>query len=587
MKKCFVCFMVLCLVFAMFLSVSAAPVRYGEELTNSPQVQYQQKFKDVPESYWAFKYIGEMEQRGVLLGYPNGNFYPDNYVTRGEFAKIMTIAAGLSVQNVSYSNYADVKVTDWYSPFIESARYYLSGYVSNGSNLYMPETNALREDIAVALVKLKGYDTTGFDLSILKAMFTDWQSISEGAQKYVAVAVEKGLISGYEDNTFRGQMGITRAEAATLLWRAYQYGNGNKSFEQGTTGNDISKLPTGSEIKKEELSVPGNDVKKNENTVSSNDTKKSEADKSDVRPAQSDDKAESSKTEEKPAKQEKKYKVETVAAVNCDKNFVVDNSGTVYYISDDKVKKIKNGKVSDAGFEPEYTVQEEGERPRHFALGSLEGFAFDEATNTVYVLCNLNLDNGGWDSLFTIWELNNLEHPIIVDERSKGDEVKNVFYLGGCIYYYTGYFAKCANLQTGKISEIYYEYDNANIYRYYNSGFGMVNDVVSVLSPSTDTIYSFNYSKNDFDKIYFSKSLKKSVCESVYCSDEVFYVLTKGGSVYTVDSDGDVSLFIDGVDIAVKDMLPMTDMKYMIMDTKKNIYFYSSGAIRKLSLNQK
>ena len=77
MKKCFVFFMVLCLVLTMFLSVSAAPVRYGEELTNSPQVQYQQKFKDVPESYWAFKYIGEMEQRGVLLGYPNGNFYPD------------------------------------------------------------------------------------------------------------------------------------------------------------------------------------------------------------------------------------------------------------------------------------------------------------------------------------------------------------------------------------------------------------------------------------------------------------------------------------------------------------------------------
>lgn len=583
MKKCFVCFMVLCLVFAMFLSVSAAPVRYGEELTNSPQVQYQQKFKDVPESYWAFKYIGEMEQRGVLLGYPNGNFYPDNYVTRGEFAKIMTIVAGLSVQNVSYSNYADVKVTDWYCPFIESARYYLSGYVSNGSNLYMPETNALREDIAVALVKLKGYDTTGFDLSILKAMFTDWQSISEGAQKYVAVAVEKGLISGYEDNTFRGQMGITRAEAATLLWRAYQYGNGNKSFEQGTTGNDISKLPTGSEIKKEELSVPGNDVKKNENTVSSNDTKKSETDKSDVRPAQSDDKAESSKTEEKPAKQEKKYKVETVAAVNCDKNFVVDNSGTVYYISGDKVKKIKNGKVSDAGFEPEYTVQEEGERPRHFALGSLEGFAFDEATNTVYVCCNMADESNGW-MYFTIWQLDNTDKPILIDDAGM-QEVRKVFYSDQRIYYYCcyerdEYMYKCANLLTGNATII-------SDYVYGTAGIGIQNDVFSVLSPSTDTIYSFNYSKNDFDKIYFSKSLKKSVCESVYCSDEVFYVLTKGGSVYTVDSDGDVSLFIDGVDIAVKDMLPMTDMKYMIMDTKKNIYFYSSGAIRKLSLNQK
>ena len=61
-------------------------------------------------------------------------------------------------------------------------------------------------------------------------MFSDAYSISADARPYVAVAVERGLISGYEDDTFRGQQGITRAEAATLLWRAYQYGNDNKEF---------------------------------------------------------------------------------------------------------------------------------------------------------------------------------------------------------------------------------------------------------------------------------------------------------------------------------------------------------------------
>ena len=101
---------------------------------------------------------------------------------------------------------------------------------------------ALREDIAVALVKLKGYDTSLFDESILKAMFTDWQSISEGARKYVAIAVEQGLISGYDDNTFKGQSSITRAEAATLLWRAYQYDSDNKVFEP----EDV-ELPTETE----------------------------------------------------------------------------------------------------------------------------------------------------------------------------------------------------------------------------------------------------------------------------------------------------------------------------------------------------
>lgn len=243
-KKAISLLLALAMLISAALPAFAAPVNYGDELANQPNKTYTQKFTDVPKSHWAFSYIGEMADRGVLSGYPDGRFYPENNVTRGEFAKIMTLAAGLPLNTNASSNYADVNTDDWYCPYIETARYYLSGYTSNGTSYYMPESNALREDIAVALVKLKGYDTAGFDLSILQTMFTDWQSISEGARKYVAVAVEQGLISGYEDRTFRGQAGVTRAETSTLLWRAYQYGNGNKDFEQGNLEKEELPSPT-------------------------------------------------------------------------------------------------------------------------------------------------------------------------------------------------------------------------------------------------------------------------------------------------------------------------------------------------------
>lgn len=214
------------------VSVFAALPEYGEEYTNQPSTSYNQLFDDVGKKHWAFGYIMEMNERGILAGYPNGNFYPENTITRAEFAKIMCLAAGLNVSAVNKTSYTDVKSTAWYAPYVETGKYYLSGYISGGKKYYRPDSNALREDIAVALVKLKGYDTSVYDESILKAMFTDWQSISEDARKYVSVAVEKGLISGYEDDTFRGQATLTRAEAATLLWRAYQYGSGNKVFEK-------------------------------------------------------------------------------------------------------------------------------------------------------------------------------------------------------------------------------------------------------------------------------------------------------------------------------------------------------------------
>jgi hypothetical protein len=41
--------------------------------------------------------------------------------------------------------------------------------------------------------------------------------------------VENGLVSGFEYETFRPQATVTRAEATVMLWRAYQYGNDNKS----------------------------------------------------------------------------------------------------------------------------------------------------------------------------------------------------------------------------------------------------------------------------------------------------------------------------------------------------------------------
>lgn len=229
-------------------SFTALAVDYGEEYENRPQQQTSQNFSDVPSTHWAFDYIDEMAQREVISGYPDGRFLPENQVTRAEFAKIMVCAAGMRVSNTNQTSFTDVYISDWYCPYIEAAKEYLTGYSTASGMVYRPTTPALREDIAVALVKLKGYDTSVVDESILN-MFSDRYSISDSARKYVAVAVERGLISGYDDNTFRGQATITRAEAATMLWRAFQYGNDNKvtdSFENSTSQTTNSPQATNS-----------------------------------------------------------------------------------------------------------------------------------------------------------------------------------------------------------------------------------------------------------------------------------------------------------------------------------------------------
>lgn len=237
MKKVLSFILSVSVILSMIPSVFA--VEYGEELKNAPQKTYTQTFSDVPSDYWAFNYISEMVERNVLSGYPDGKFYPDEQVTRAEFAKIMTSAAGLPITQPTTKIFSDVNISEWYAPYVHTAKEYLSAYTQNGSSYYLPNTPALREDIAVALVKLKGYSTVGTDMTSITRMFSDSQSISGNAKIYVATAVENGLISGYDDGTFKGQNGITRAEAATLLWRAYQYGNQNKNYDD-VSNNDTA-----------------------------------------------------------------------------------------------------------------------------------------------------------------------------------------------------------------------------------------------------------------------------------------------------------------------------------------------------------
>ncbi|MDO3411485.1 S-layer homology domain-containing protein [Saccharibacillus sp. CPCC 101409] len=228
-------------------TASALP-QYGEELQDAPTTTASSvSFSDVPSNYWANTYISEMVTRNVFAGYPDGRFRPDKPISRAEVAKIVISAAGLKPSKVNYSSFNDIKSTDWESPFVETAKDYLSGYrIANGQYIFNPDKPATREDITVALVKLKGYDVNRLaDRSLIQAMFKDYAGISESAKNYVAVAVENGLVSGYQDETFRPQAPVTRAEAATLLWRAYQYGNDNTQIggNNPTTMNPGTTTP--------------------------------------------------------------------------------------------------------------------------------------------------------------------------------------------------------------------------------------------------------------------------------------------------------------------------------------------------------
>lgn len=178
-----------------------------------------QDFKDLESNHWAYGAVKKMVNLGVLEGFNDGSFKPDDAVTREQFAKMMVASLRLELQKPSTASFEDVSKQYWAYAYIETAKPYLTGYQSGESLKFKPTENAVREDMAVALVKALGYGNGAVDEGILDR-FADADSISKNIRKYAGIAVSKNLMSGSKSGSgllFKPQSTLTRAEAAVLL----------------------------------------------------------------------------------------------------------------------------------------------------------------------------------------------------------------------------------------------------------------------------------------------------------------------------------------------------------------------------------
>lgn len=161
--------------------------------------------------HWAENSIKELVGLGVIGGYPDGTFRPDNKITRAEFATILVKAFKLEAQKGKV--FADT-AGHWAQDTIATAAYYglVKGY---DANTFGPDDPITREQMAAMMVRAAKLTPVAAEIA-----FKDSASISGWAREAVATAVKNGIISGYPDNTLRPQGHATRAEAATVVLKA-------------------------------------------------------------------------------------------------------------------------------------------------------------------------------------------------------------------------------------------------------------------------------------------------------------------------------------------------------------------------------
>ncbi len=196
-------------------------------------------FKDVPQGYWAYDQIMWMLDNKIIEGIGNNMFGPNNNVTRAQFAKMMVLTLDIDLYSPGTPSFLDVGKNAWEYPYVESAKSYLTGFRTSAGDYFRPAQNAVREDMAVALVKALGYQNESADESILN-QFADANQISPNLRRYVALSVKHKLVEGFTQNgrtLFNPQGNLTRAEAATLLYRAFK--NAEEKVTYDENGNKV------------------------------------------------------------------------------------------------------------------------------------------------------------------------------------------------------------------------------------------------------------------------------------------------------------------------------------------------------------
>lgn len=79
-------------------------------------------FLDVPTSSWCHEYAYTARSHGILNGYPDGTFHPNQAVTEIEALKIIINSLEVTLPSVTEDIYLDVRSTDWWAPYIKFVR---------------------------------------------------------------------------------------------------------------------------------------------------------------------------------------------------------------------------------------------------------------------------------------------------------------------------------------------------------------------------------------------------------------------------------------------------------------------------------
>ncbi len=175
-------------------------------------------FNDVPNNFWGRRFIDVLSSRGILKGFPDYSFRPNQPVNRAEFAAILQKAFDQELSKTAIA-FQDVPAKFWATPAIDQAisAGFLKGYPKQA---FKPQQNIPRVQVLVALasgLNLKAPTSQNQILSVYK----DAKDIPTYAISKIAAATANDLVVNYPNTQILAPNKVaTRAEVAAMIYQA-------------------------------------------------------------------------------------------------------------------------------------------------------------------------------------------------------------------------------------------------------------------------------------------------------------------------------------------------------------------------------
>lgn len=174
-------------------------------------------FTDVTD-HWAKAPIAFVTERGLFSGTGEGNFSPDQSMTRGMFVTVLGRLSKVAPESYKTTSFTDVNAGTYYLPYIEWASE--QGIVSGTSEAtFAPDQDITREQMAVLIVNYA--KMIGFKLPqvVTENTFADNDQVAAYAKAAVAQLQQAGIFSGKDGNRFDPKATATRAEVSAVFQR--------------------------------------------------------------------------------------------------------------------------------------------------------------------------------------------------------------------------------------------------------------------------------------------------------------------------------------------------------------------------------